>query len=426
MSYQRSDKVELLPGMFARVRVVVATIADAVTIPMEAVAVILSGEKKVYVVEAGKVTGRVVTTGIEDGGRIQIVAGLHTDDRASRSPCSCSPVSIWCFPENLKSCQPKPKRNHPMPISRQTTKQTIAGLFLLICSVCVALSPRYALANQEWTVREKFPNLSTGMFDGAVLAPLDKGMVLVADWLLISEADLMQSIAAEEPELQKQLAKDLFFVLEQVTIRRLLVREAKLEGFGQEGLDDETLIEQFLEKKYQGLSTSDDEIDAFYRKNKKAMGDASLEDLRESIRENLVEEKREEAVTAYIAKLSDSLKVRIDSKWVEEQNRTALDNPVDKARGSGKPTMVEFGATGCVPCDMMQPILDGLRKNYKDKLNVVFVHVGEEQVLAGRYGIRAIPAQVFFDAGGREVFRHIGFFAAEEVNKQLLAMGVPK
>jgi thioredoxin 1 len=91
---------------------------------------------------------------------------------------------------------------------------------------------------------------------------------------------------------------------------------------------------------------------------------------------------------------------------------------------SGKPTMVEFGATGCVPCDMMQPILDNLRKDYPDQLNVVFVHVGEEQVLAARFGIRSIPVQVFFDAQGKEVFRHVGFFAQTEVTKQLSQMGV--
>jgi len=36
--------------------------------------------------------------------------------------------------------------------------------------------------------------------------------------------------------------------------------------------------------------------------------------------------------------------------------------------------MAEFGATGCVPCDMMQPILNTLRKEFPEKLNVVFVH----------------------------------------------------
>lgn len=59
-------------------------------------------------------------------------------------------------------------------------------------------------------------------------------------------------------------------------------------------------------------------------------------------------------------------------------------------------------------------------------MNVVFIHVGEEQVLAARYGIRSIPVQAFFDAQGREVFRHAGFFAQDEVDKQLAAMGVKK
>lgn len=116
----------------------------------------------------------------------------------------------------------------------------------------------------------------------------------------------------------------------------------------------------------------------------------------------------------------------INQRWVEAQNRLATDNPVDQALGSGKPTMAEFGATGCVPCDMMQPILDGLRKDYPEKLNVVFVHMGEEQVLAVRYGIRPIPVQVFFDAEGREVFRQVGFFAQDDVNRQLAQMGVAK
>ena len=116
--------------------------------------------------------------------------------------------------------------------------------------------------------------------------------------------------------------------------------------------------------------------------------------------------------------------MRINVKWVAAQNRLAKDNPVDKARRSGKPTMVEFGATGCVPCDMLKPILDKVRKNHPDTLNVVFVHVREEQTLAARYGIRSIPVQVFFDADGKEVFRHVGYYAQTEVDKQLAAMEV--
>ena len=97
---------------------------------------------------------------------------------------------------------------------------------------------------------------------------------------------------------------------------------------------------------------------------------------------------------------------------------------VDKARLCGKPTMVEFGAAGCVPCDMMQPILDKLRKKFPDKLNVVFVHVGENQLLGARFGVRSIPVQVFYDQKGKEAFRHVGFFAEEKILKQLMELGV--
>ena len=134
--------------------------------------------------------------------------------------------------------------------------------------------------------------------------------------------------------------------------------------------------------------------------------------------------KRQQTISAYIDSIGRTARLRINEKWVASQNRLAVDNPVDKARHSGKPTMVEFGATGCVPCDMMQPILDKLRKDFPENLNVVFVHVGEEQILAARYGIRSIPVQVFYDAKGQEVFRHVGFFAEKDVLKQLKNTGL--
>jgi thioredoxin 1 len=59
---------------------------------------------------------------------------------------------------------------------------------------------------------------------------------------------------------------------------------------------------------------------------------------------------------------------------------------------------------------MMAPILENLKAKYKGKLNVLFVHVRERQVLGAKYGIQTIPVQAFFDKDGNEVFRHVGFF----------------
>lgn len=309
-------------------------------------------------------------------------------------------------------------------ITHRTTRviKSISQIFFIF----FVIAPQVVLGNTAPMLRDKFPALSSGMFANAFLLPLDKGVVLEVSGLRITESDLQKAITSEDPKFQKQLAKDLLFVLEQETIKQLLVREAKKEAGDQNKQDDDSLIEQFLAKKGEGLSVSEEEVTTFYRKNKGTMGTAPLKDLQENIKQYLLQDKSQKAADAYITKLTESLQFRLNGDWVEEQNRLALDNPVDKARTSGKPTMAEFGATGCIPCDMMQPILDGLRKDYKDELNVVFVHVGEEQVLGARYGIRSIPVQVFFDKNGKEVFRHAGFFAAEEVNKQLLAMEITK
>ncbi len=174
------------------------------------------------------------------------------------------------------------------------------------------------------------------------------------------------------------------------------------------------------------VAIPEDEVRAFYESNKEMVGTASFEQVAVVIRQYLLQDKKQRAAAAYIDSLGSKAGLSINEKWVKSQKRLALDNPVDKARRSGKPTMVEFGATGCVPCDMMQPILDKLRRDYPQKMNVVFVHVGEEQILAARYGIQSIPVQVFFDDRGREVFRHVGFLGQPEVDKQIAAMGIQK
>jgi thioredoxin 1 len=86
--------------------------------------------------------------------------------------------------------------------------------------------------------------------------------------------------------------------------------------------------------------------------------------------------------------------------------------------------MVDFGADGCRPCDMMSPILEELVKEYAGKANILFVHVRQEQILAARFGIQSIPVQVFFDKNGQEVFRHTGFFPKEEIENQLKNLGL--
>jgi thioredoxin 1 len=90
----------------------------------------------------------------------------------------------------------------------------------------------------------------------------------------------------------------------------------------------------------------------------------------------------------------------------------------------GLVTMVDLGAKKCVPCKMMAPILDELKTEYADRAAIVFIDVWMNPDAGRRFGIRAIPTQIFFDAEGKEVGRHEGFLDKASIVKELQNLGV--
>jgi thioredoxin 1 len=88
------------------------------------------------------------------------------------------------------------------------------------------------------------------------------------------------------------------------------------------------------------------------------------------------------------------------------------------------PRLVDLGAGKCVPCKMMAPILDELKTAYVGKLEVVFIDVWENKQAGEQYRIRVIPTQIFYDADGKELFRHEGFFAKEDILAKWKELGV--
>ena len=97
----------------------------------------------------------------------------------------------------------------------------------------------------------------------------------------------------------------------------------------------------------------------------------------------------------------------------------------NKIPAKGTVTMIDLGAKKCIPCKMMAPIMEKLEKVYKGKADIVFIDVWENNEQAGRFGIRGIPTQIFFDKTGKEVYRHTGFMDEDSIIKQLTSMGVP-
>ncbi|ALC18045.1 thioredoxin [Desulfuromonas soudanensis] len=93
----------------------------------------------------------------------------------------------------------------------------------------------------------------------------------------------------------------------------------------------------------------------------------------------------------------------------------ASTTPAASVAAGRLPKMVDVGADKCIPCKMMAPILEELKTEYAGKFEVEFVDAWKFREKAARYGVQMIPTQIFYDASGKELFRHSGFIGKEEI-----------
>ena len=105
---------------------------------------------------------------------------------------------------------------------------------------------------------------------------------------------------------------------------------------------------------------------------------------------------------------------------VFEVNDASFDQEVLQ---SEQPVLVDFWAVWCGPCKAIAPIVDSVAATFAGKLKVAKVNVDENGATPSRYGIRGIPALLFFK-GGKVVDQIVGYKPQEEIEekvKQLLA-----
>ncbi len=106
------------------------------------------------------------------------------------------------------------------------------------------------------------------------------------------------------------------------------------------------------------------------------------------------------------------------------QTPAAPDLAEPVAAGQPLPRLVDVGAGKCIPCRLMAPILAELKKEYAGRFEVVFIDVWVNPDAGKPYSVEAIPTQIFFDATGKELFRHFGFFGKEDILAKWKELGV--
>ena len=111
------------------------------------------------------------------------------------------------------------------------------------------------------------------------------------------------------------------------------------------------------------------------------------------------------------------------------QNKSGDDNvpaefKPEQLTGKGLPVLIDLGSDECIPCKLMAPILEQLKSEYERTLIVDFIDVWKNPDEGPKYNIKLIPTQIFFDASGKERFRHEGFFSKEDILAKWKELGV--
>lgn len=103
---------------------------------------------------------------------------------------------------------------------------------------------------------------------------------------------------------------------------------------------------------------------------------------------------------------------------------SAAKKPAPKSAAKPLPRLVDVGSDSCLPCKMMEPMLQELAKEYKGRLKVESVNATKKPEVEKKYKIRTYPTQIFFNAAGKELYRHEGFYTKAKILAKFKSLGI--
>lgn len=178
------------------------------------------------------------------------------------------------------------KRNSHDQISGNSVGNCVNGGWLLSGLGLGGAPPK------DLTVEQAYSGLATGILKSAKLVRLNKGVLLTAEGTKIEESVLKEIIKNSKPEMHEQLKKNLFFILEQIATKKLLLYEAYKSGHRKKGPEDQVIM-TYLNEKVSGVTVSEEESKRFYDQNKETMGGMPFEQAKDAIHDYLLQHKKQ-------------------------------------------------------------------------------------------------------------------------------------
>jgi thioredoxin 1 len=83
-----------------------------------------------------------------------------------------------------------------------------------------------------------------------------------------------------------------------------------------------------------------------------------------------------------------------------------------------KPTLVEFWSSWCPACQTMKPVLEEIKSEYDDKINIVDVNIDMTPDFIEEFTIRGVPTFILFEEG-KEIKREVGARTKENIYKMI-------
>jgi thioredoxin 1 len=86
--------------------------------------------------------------------------------------------------------------------------------------------------------------------------------------------------------------------------------------------------------------------------------------------------------------------------------------------------LVDFWAVWCGPCKAIAPTVDALAAKYAGQLKVTKVNVDQNSATPSRFGIRGIPALLFFK-GGKVADQIVGYVPQDVIDEKIQRLLAP-